>query len=174
MQGNVDDFMRRFSGPDTIDDREVEMYHDRFASQREEDRDFDTGAFNAGATEYLGRLPAEEFRSSATRAVRQAPPAERSDLLGGLLSSLTSGGNKSGGTGLEAIASMLGLGSSDPRSMSDDDAASVIDYARRNDPDALRRTVEEKPWFVKALGNPIVMGALTAAAAKIMSDRSRR
>jgi hypothetical protein len=31
--------------------------------------------------------------------------------------------------------------------------------------------VQEKPWFVKALGNPVVMGALTMAAAKLLSNR---
>jgi hypothetical protein len=57
--------------------------------------------------------------------------------------------------------------------MSKDDAARVINYARKENPDALRQTVEEKPWFVKALGNPVVVGALTLAAAKLLSNRSK-
>ena len=55
---------------------------------------------------------------------------------------------------------MLGLGSTDPRQMDDDDAAKLMDYARKERPEVLRQTVEEKPWFVKAMGNPIIMGAL--------------
>ncbi len=169
--------MRRFGGNDTVDDREAELYRERFASPRDEDRDFDNAAYNEGATEYLGRLPDDEFRASAGRAVREAPPEQRGDLLGGLLGSLAGGGaaaGSGGGGGLEAIASMLGLGTSDPQKMSDEDATRVIDYARKKNPEALRRTVEEKPWFVKALGNPVVMGALTMAAAKMMSNRSKR
>jgi hypothetical protein len=54
--------------------------------------------------------------------------------------------------------------------MSEDDAAKVLNYARKENPDALRQTVQEKPWFVKALGNPVVMGALTLAAAKLLSN----
>ena len=68
---------------------------------------------------------------------------------------------------------MLGLGSTDPRKMDDDDAAKLMNYARKERPELLRQTVEEKPWFVKAMGNPIVMGALTVAAAKLLSNRRR-
>jgi hypothetical protein len=41
---------------------------------------------------------------------------------------------------------MLGLGSTDPRQMDDDDAAKVMNYARKERPEVLRQTVEEKPW----------------------------
>jgi len=57
--------------------------------------------------------------------------------------------------------------------MSENDVARVINYARKENPDALRQTVQEKPWFVKALGNPVVMGALTLAAAKLLSNRGK-
>ena len=57
--------------------------------------------------------------------------------------------------------------------MSEDDAARVMDYARRKNPEALRQTVQEKPWFMKAMGNPVVMGALTMAAAKLLSGKRR-
>ena len=66
---------------------------------------------------------------------------------------------------------MLGLGSTDPSQMSNDDAAKVINYARTERPELMRQTVAEKPWFVKALGNPIVISALTMAAAKLLSNR---
>jgi hypothetical protein len=99
-------------------------------------------------------------------------------LLGGLLSALSgSAGNAGASTdtgGLAGIASMLGLSSTDPNKMSEDDAARVINYARKENPDALRQTVEEKPWFVKALGNPVVMGALTLAAAKLLSNQGKK
>jgi hypothetical protein len=82
-----------------------------------------------------------------------------------------SGGAPGSGGGLAGIAQMLGLGSTDPRQMSNDDAAKVMNYARTEHPELLRQTVEEKPWFVKALGNPMVMSALTMAAAKLLSSR---
>jgi len=82
-------------------------------------------------------------------------------------------GGLAGGGGLGGIAKMLGLGSTDPKNMSEDDAAKLMNYARKENPEALRQAVQEKPWFVKALGNPIVMGALTMAAAKMLSNRRR-
>jgi hypothetical protein len=75
--------------------------------------------------------------------------------------------------GLGGIASMLGLSSTDPNKMSGDDATKVMDYARKENPQALQQTVQEKPWFVKALGNPVVIGALTVAAAKLLSNQRK-
>jgi hypothetical protein len=46
-----------------------------------------------------------------------------------------------------------------------------MDYARKQNPEALRQAVQEKPWFVKAMGNPVVMGALTMAATRLLSRR---
>jgi hypothetical protein len=58
--------------------------------------------------------------------------------------------------------------------MSEEDAARVMNYARRERPEALQKVVEEKPWFVKAMGNPIVLGALTVAAAKMLQKQRQR
>lgn len=164
MADTVDDFMRRFGSGSTLDDRDAERYHERFVSRRDEDRDFDNDSYHQGATEYLGRLPDDQFREAVRRGVQNAPREERGGLLGSLIGSLGGGGN---------LARTLGLDTTDPDRMSDEDAARVIDYARRERPEALRRTVEEKPWFVKAMGNPIVMGALTMAAANMLKNRNR-
>ena len=51
---------------------------------------------------------------------------------------------------------------------SDDDAAKLMNYARKEQPAALQQTVAQKPWLVKAMGNPVVMGALAVAAAKLL------
>lgn len=178
MAGNVDDFMRRFGGEGTLDDREAAKYHDRFVSTHDDDRDFDNKTYHEGATEYLGKLPDNEFRTAARNAVSQAPPQEREGLLGAILGAL--GGSTAGGGGaaaglggLSGLAKILGLGSTDPRQMDDDDAAKLMNYARKERPEVLRQTVEEKPWFVKAMGNPIVMGVLTMAAAKLLRNRQR-
>ena len=55
--------------------------------------------------------------------------------------------------------------------MSGDDAARLLNYVRQERPDLLQQTVQEKPWFVKAMGNPIVMGALAMAAMKLLGQR---
>ena len=169
MINTIDDFMKRFSSGGTIDDQMAVQMHDRFVSTRPEDSQFDNRAYHEAATEYLGRLPDDQFRSAAQNAVTQVPAAQRQDLLGGLLGALKGG---SAG-GLSGIASTLGLSSTDPNKMSGDDAAKVMDYARKENPQALQQTVQEKPWFVKALGNPVVMGALTVAAAKLLSNQRK-
>ena len=169
MINTIDDFMKRFSSGGTIDDQMAVQMHDRFVSTRPEDNQFDNRAYHEAATEYLGRLPDDQFRSAARNAVTQVPPEQRQDLLGGLLGALQGGG----AGGLGGIASMLGLSSTDPNKMSGDDAAKVMDYARKENPQALQQTVQEKPWFVKALGNPVVMGALTVAAAKLLSNQRK-
>ena len=171
MSGTVDDFMSRFGGKQTVDDRDAARYHERFVSQHDDDRDFDNDTYHQSATEYLGKLPDDQFNQAARNVYKQAAPQEREGLLGGLLGAIGGGGAAGGNSGLGGIAQMLGLGSTDPKNMSEDDAARVMDYARRKNPEALRQTVQEKPWFMKAMGNPVVMGALTMAAAKLMSNR---
>ena len=165
MPDTVDDFMRRFGNDQTIDDREAAQYHDRFTSTHPDDSGFDNRTYHQSATEYLGKLPDEEFQQSARTAIAQAPPQERQSMLGGLLGALGGGGS------IGTIANMLGLGSTDPKHMSEEDAARVMNYARRERPEALQKVVEEKPWFVKAMGNPIVLGALTVAAAKMLQKQ---
>lgn len=182
MAATIEDFIKRFGGGGTLDDREAQQYHDRFVSTHEDDRAFDNQAYHEGATEYLEKLPDDQFHQAARNAVAQVPAQQRQDLLGGLLNALggASAGGMAGqagdggmGEGLGNIAKMLGLGSADPRNMSEEDAVKVVDYARKENPEALRQTVQEKPWFVKALGNPVVMGALTLAAAKLLSNQRK-
>lgn len=168
------------------DPREAERYHERFVSTRDEDRDFDNQTYQKGAAQYLETLPDDEFDQAARSAIAQSGPREREDLLGGLLNAL--GGMAGGGSGgrggmgdalgglagaggLGAIAKMLGLGSTDPRKMSDDDATRLMNYARKENPEALRQTVQEKPWFLKALGNPVVLGALSMVATQLLRNR---
>ena len=173
MPGTVDDFMQRFGGGGTMDESDAAQYHDRFVSTQPNDRDFDSNTYHQAATQYLGKLPDDKFREAARNAVTQVPPQERAGLLGTLMGALSGAGGAGGGGGLGDIASMLGLGSTDPNKMSPDDAAKLMNYARKEQPGALQQTVAQKPWFMKALGNPIVMGALAAAAAKLLSSQRK-
>ena len=173
MPGTVDDFMQRFGGGGPMDESQAAQYHDRFASDQPNDREFDNNTYHQAATQYLGKLPDDEFHQTAQNAVRQMPQEQRAGLLGTLMGALggVSGGGGMGG--LSGLGSMLGLGSTDPNQMSADDAAKVMNYARKEQPGALQQTVAEKPWFIKALGNPVVMGAVTMAAAKLLSNQRR-
>jgi len=157
--------MNRFGGGGTIDDSEAQQYHDRFVSTNPADRSFDNQTYNQSATEYLGKLPDDQFQNAARNAYNQVAPQDRQGLLGGLLSAL--GGSQGD------VASKLGLASSDPSKMSADDATRLMNYARNENPEALKKTVEEKPWFVKAMGNPVIMGVLAVAAAKMIGSQKR-
>ena len=173
MPATVDDFMQRFGGGGTLDESEAAQYHARFTSTHPNDRDFDNNTYHQAATQYLGKLPDDQFHEAARSAVTQVPPQERAGLLGTLMGALGGTGGPSGGGGVGGIASMLGLGSTDPNKISPNDAARLMNYARKEQPEALQKTIAEKPWFVKAMGNPIVMGALGMAAAKLLSSQRR-
>jgi hypothetical protein len=169
MQGTVDDFIRRFGGPGTVDDRQASGYFDRFASTRDEDRDFDNDALYEGATQHLGRLDDDEFTRASTSAYQQAPPQERTGLLQTIL-----GGLQGRGTDVGSVARQIGLRSTNPQQMDADDYARLANYTRRQHPDVMKQAVQEKPWFVKAMGNPVLMGALTMAAGHMLNKQRRR
>ena len=157
--------MNRFGGSGTIDDSEAQQLHDRFVSTNPNDSAFDNQTYHQSATEYLGKLPDDQFQDAARNAYNQAAPQDRQGLLGGLLAAL--------GASQGDVANKLGLASSDPSKMSADDAARLMNYARTEQPEALKKTVQEKPWFVKAMGNPVIMGVLAVAAAKMISSQKR-
>ena len=155
MPRTVEDFMHRFGGDGTIDDREAEQYYDRFASTHPEDREFDNATMSQGTTEYLGQLPDEHFEQAAHTAFAQAPPPQRQGLLSGLLSAL-----QGRGVDMGSLQNQLGLPSLSPNQIGPDEYARVANYARRQHPDVMEEQVRSQPWFVKAMGNRIVMGAL--------------
>jgi hypothetical protein len=165
MPGTVDDFMNRFGGEGAIDDQQAQQYHDRFVSTNPDDREFDNQTYHQSATEYLGKLPDDQFQEAARNAYSQAAPQQRQGLLGGLLGAL---GGRQGN-----LAGRLGLGTTDPSQMSDQDAARLMDYVRREHPDVLRQTVQQQPWFLKAMGHPVLMGILAMAATKLFNSRRR-
>lgn len=162
----VDDFIQRFGGSGMMNEQEATQYFDRFASTRPEDREFDNQALSVGATQHLGQLPEDQFRQSAQSAYEQAPPQARTGLVQTLLGALQGRGLNFGG-----LASQLGLGSTDPNSLSGTDFARLADFTRRNHPDAIRETVQQQPWFVKAMGHPVLMGALGMVAAHMIKKR---
>src|SRR5215831_13020183 len=124
MINNVDDFMKRFGSEKTVDDQEAAQLHELFVSTRPEHSQFDNRTYQRAATEYLGKLPDHQFQDAARNAVAQVPQQERQDLIGALLGAMQGGG----AGGLGGIARTLGLSSTDPNKMTEDDATRVIDY----------------------------------------------
>jgi hypothetical protein len=168
MPGTVDDFVRRFGGQGSMDDREATQYLDRFASTDPNDRDFDNDTMYQGSTEYLGQLPQDQFQRAASNAFEQAPQQQRQGLLGGLL-----GGLQHRGEDMSSLQRQLGLRSMDPQRMGPNEYARIADYARTQHPEVIQNQVKEQPWLLKAMGNPIVMGALGMVAARMLKNRTR-
>ena len=171
MANGIDDFLKLFGPGSMPDEAQAAEFQKRFVSTHPDDSQFDNGAYHDAVTEQLKTLPDDQFHDVAKNAIAQAPPQERQDLLSGLLGALGGGGSGGGESALGGIARMLGLGTTDPSQMSNGDAARVLNYARNEHPELVRQTVAEKPWFVKALSNPIVMGALTTAAMSLLNRR---
>ncbi len=163
MPGTVEDFMHRFGGDSAVDDKEAEQYYDRFASTHPDDREFDNTTMAQGTTEYLGQLPDKRFEQAAHTAFTQAPPAQRQGLLSSLLGAL-----QGRGVDMGSLQNQLGLPSLSPNQMGPDESARVANYARQQHPDVMEEQVRSQPWFVKAMGNPIVMGALGMVASKML------
>ena len=161
--------MQKFGGNDAMSDQDASHYMDRFASQHPDDQSFDSNTMHQGATEYLGKLPDDQFQQAAQSAYSQASPTQQQGLIGSLL-----GGLQNKGVGLGSLAGMLGLGSTNPQQMSADDYARVANYTRMQHPDVMQQTVAQQPWFMKAMGNPIVMGALGLIASKMMRNFTGR
>ena len=78
------------------------------------------------------------------------------------------GGVTRPGVDLGGLQNQLGLPSLNPNHMGPDAYAQVANYARRQHPDVMEEQVRSQPWFVKAMGNPIVMGALGVIASKML------
>ena len=165
---SVDDFIQRFGGAGTMDDREAQQYYDRFASTDDRDRDYNNEALYEGATQHLGQLPDDQFQNVTQQAFNQAPPPQRTGLIQTLLGALQ-------GRGMDpsTLKSQAGLNSLDPNSMGGSEFARLANFTRRNHPDAMRQTVQQQPWLVKAMGNPILMGALGLVAANMIRKRTR-
>lgn len=76
-------------------------------------------------------------------------------LVGGILSFM-----KDQGVDLSSVAGALGLTSTDPGQMTDDDAAKVTDYAHENHPEALASALQDNPQVANALQDIPGIGGL--------------
>ena len=174
MAGLLDDFIKQFADGNTANEEQAHQFHERFVSTRAEDQDFDNSTYHDAVVEQLGQMPHEQLQQAATN-IAQAPPEQKHDLLSTLLGALGGGamGGGVGAGGLGGLSGLLGLGTNDPRQMGANDIMRVMDYARREKPEALRTAVQQQPWLAKALGNPLVMSALATVATRLVSKGLR-
>jgi hypothetical protein len=163
MPATVDDFIKNFGGAGSLDDKQASQYFDRFISTRPEDREFDNQTMHRGATEYLGKLPQNEFHDAAQNAFNNAQPAQKQGLLSSLMGAL-------GGRGVDigSLGSQIGLQSTNPQQMDSADYARLANYARTNHPEVMQQHVQSQPWLLKAMGSPIMLGALGLVATKLL------
>jgi len=168
MAGTVDDFLQKFSGGGTMDDQQAEQYHDRFTSSAPQDQEFDNQQMSDGASEYLGKLPDDQFQQAASNSFNQLPPQQKQGLVSSLVGAL-----QGQGVGLGSLASSLGLSSTNPQNLSGDDYARLANYARHEQPDAMKQVIAEKPFWLRALGHPILMGALAMVASRMLRNRTQ-
>jgi len=163
MPATVDDFIQRFGNPESMDDQSASHYLDRFASNAPQDQEFDTHALSSGASEYLGRLPDPQFQQAAQSAYANATPAQQQGLLGSLTRALQSRGID--------LGRVFGQGGQVPAQVSPNQYAQAASYARQQHPDVMKDVVSEQPWLIKAMGHPILMGALGMVAGHMMKNR---
>jgi len=156
---DVSDFMERFSNPNTyVAPDEVNQRFDQFAQSGHPE-------FQQAAGSYLSQMDPNQF----AHAAQTLDPNQRAGFVQSLLGALGGAGINLGG-----IGQMLGLSSNDPRQMGPQDIARLAGFAQQNAPGALQRTAQEQPFFLKALGNPLVQGALAVMAARYLANRNRR
>lgn len=155
---SVQDFMSRFSDPHTyVAPDEASQQFDRFTQSGHPE-------FQQAAGSYLSQMDPSHF----AQAAQNLDPQQRAGLAGTLLGALQSAGINLGGLG-----QLLGLSTNDPQQMGPQDLGRLAGYAQQNAPQVLQQTAREQPFFMKALGNPLVQGALAVMAARYMANRNR-
>jgi hypothetical protein len=75
------------------------------------------------------------------------------------------------GLNMGSLGSQLGLSSTNPQQMGASDYARLANYTRANHPEIMQQHVQSQPWLVKAMGNPIMMGALGVVASRMLRRR---
>lgn len=167
MSGTIEDFIQHFTGQQTPSPQDASHYLDRFASDHPQDADFDKNAMAAGASQYMAKLPDQDFKQAAQNAYATATPVQQQGLVGSLMRALQNRGANLGG--LSGLLGQLSGGS--PNQFNADQYAQMSNVARQQHPEAMQDCVREQPWLVKAMGNPVLLGALAMAAGHLMGNR---
>jgi hypothetical protein len=133
----------------------------------------------------------QQFQQQVTSALQQTDPQEYGNhvtpgaggtnplgslgqgtlgsVAGSLLQNLTAGG------GLQNLASRIGLSTTNPQQMSEQDVAKMAQHAQQNDPGALAQTAaqyQDKPDVLRSiLGNKALLIAGAGLAAGVLSGQ---
>jgi len=173
MAGALEQFIQRFAGPGGAPDAgQATQVFDRFMSNHPQDREFDNETMQAAAAEHLGQLPEPQFKQAAQDAYASASPDQQQSLVGTLMRAL-----QSRGIGASSLPNIPGLGNlanlfghAAPQ-LDPGQYANLANVVRQQHPEAMQDVVRNHPWFIKAMGNPVVMGALGVAASRIIQNR---
>ena len=155
---NVEDFMSRFADPHTyVSPQEANQRFNQLSQANHPELRNAVGS-------YVSQMDPESF----TQAARNLDSNERTGFATRLVTAL-----KGMGIDLGPVAQALGLSSTDPQQMAPEDLGRLAGYAQQNAPTALQQTAQEQSFIFKALGNPLVQGALAILAARYMANRHR-
>ncbi len=153
---DVTDFLQRFASPNVyVAPDEANQQFDQLAQSGHPD-------FMQAVGSVLSQMDPNQFGQAA----QNMAPNQRAGFAGSLLNTL-----QSMGVNLGPLGQMLGLSSLDPGQMGPQDIARLAGFAQQNAPGALHQVAQEQPFFLKALGNPLVQSALSMMAAKYLSNR---
>jgi hypothetical protein len=138
-------------------DQQAMGYYDRFGSHP---------ACYGPQCEAIQQMPPQDFQGAADQAAYGMPPEQREAVAGDLLGAL-----RQKGFNLGQLAQVIGFGSASPQNIQPNDLSRLLGWAQQNQPDALGQAVQDKPWFIKQLGNPMVQSVLQKLAARFLGGR---
>jgi len=122
----------------------------------------------------ITQVPPEQYQqhvtpgAGGTDPIGQLPQAQRSDLASTVLNVL---GNR--GVDLNSIAQSAGLGTLDPRKMSPNDVAALLQWTQQNHPQAFGYTAaqyQNQPNILQALlSNPALISTVMTLGSQFLS-----
>lgn len=170
MPEDINDFINRFGSDDAVSDEQaMQQYYQRLSTQAPKEEDFANPQIHQGATEYLGKLPDDQFQKAAGSAYSQMEPEQQQDVVAGLLAAL-----KQAGVNVGALTGSLGMESTDPQKMSTEDYTRLANYTRQEHPEAMQQVMADKPMWLKALGHPVILGALGMLASRWLQKNQQQ
>jgi hypothetical protein len=110
------------------------------------------------------RLRTEDVEPQFRRAAEKMKPNERAEIYHDLMGEL-----EQRGLAPSWLQKLLGLGSTDPGKASSEDVARLSEYSRQNHPEAFKKVVADKPFFVRWLDKPLVAALVGVIAGKMLN-----
>jgi hypothetical protein len=154
IDSSLIEFLKRFNDPNTyVSPDDAKQQFDRLMSTGNPE-------FQKAASTMLSQMDSNQF----SQAVHTMDATQRLSFVSKLVAALKDQGLK-----LESVASTLGVNAIDPSSMGPTEVGELARFAQRESPAALQNAAREEPSFLKALGNPLVAGAIAVMGATLLS-----